>query len=74
MDVYYSEWAHHGESSNQNVEDDILDHNLSETFDEEEMLEDLNFGMHSFDDPNSFSFIILMISMLSNQMLFHTMK
>lgn len=44
IDVDYSEWVYHGETSDQYLEDDEFDDNLDETFEEEEMSEDLNFG------------------------------
>lgn len=44
IDVDYSEWVYHGETSDQYLEDDEFDDNLDETFEEEEISEDLNFG------------------------------
>ncbi|XP_012832641.1 PREDICTED: uncharacterized protein LOC105953517 [Erythranthe guttata] len=51
IDIFYNEWVHHGEKSSKNVEDhDAHRDNVDETFEEQEMLEDLNFGLHDFDD------------------------
>ncbi|XP_012830522.1 PREDICTED: uncharacterized protein LOC105951618 isoform X2 [Erythranthe guttata] len=54
MDVDYSVWEFHGENPNQYIEEDDYAeddsaHNMDETFEEQEMLEDLKFGMHNSD-------------------------
>ncbi|XP_012828525.1 PREDICTED: uncharacterized protein LOC105949753 [Erythranthe guttata] len=50
MDIDYDEWVHHGEDPYEHVEDDIVNDDVDKTFEEEELLEDLNFGMHNFID------------------------
>ncbi|XP_012829657.1 PREDICTED: uncharacterized protein LOC105950835 [Erythranthe guttata] len=50
MDIDYDEWVHHGEDPYEHVDDDIDNDDVDKTFEEEELLEDLNFGVHNFID------------------------
>ncbi|KAL3806586.1 hypothetical protein ACJIZ3_000569 [Penstemon smallii] len=55
IDVTYSEWTRHGETSDIHVENHNNHGHMDETFEEEQLLEDLNLGRCNFDnyDPEN---------------------
>ncbi|KAL3834609.1 hypothetical protein ACJIZ3_009345 [Penstemon smallii] len=55
IDVTYSEWTHHGETSDIHAENHNSHGHMDETFEEEQLLEDLNLGRRNFDnyDPEN---------------------
>ncbi|KAL3839069.1 hypothetical protein ACJIZ3_023660 [Penstemon smallii] len=55
IDVTYGEWTHHGETSDIHVENHNNHGHMDETFEEEQLLEDLNLGRCNFDnyDPEN---------------------